>query len=118
MQSNFAHGVKFRSARKFAHCTKIRVVRESFTYAQISSTSQFRPRTTPFCIFSNFTLDVILISSYVYVISFVTEHYLSSVKFVANQSIFQYRYETFGSSFSAFHLLSHFLLFSRHPNTP
>ena len=93
-------------------------VREIFTHARISSASHFRPRTTLFCIFSNFTLDVILMSSYVYVISFVTEHYLSLVKFVANQSIFQYRDETFGSSFPAFLLLSHFLSFSRHKNTP
>ena len=57
--------------------------RENFTHAQISSASHFHP----FCIFSYFTPDVILMSSYVYVISFVTEHYISSVKLVANQSV-------------------------------
>ena len=112
------------SARKFSQCAKIHSVheisrmRENFTHARISSASHFRPRKTSFCIFSNFTLDVILMSSYVYVISFVTEHYISSVKLVANKSIFQYRDETFGSSFPTFLLLSHFLSFSRHPNTP
>ena len=69
-----------RTVRNFAQ-------RENFTHARISYASHFRPRTTPFCIFSNFTLDVILMSSYVYVISFVTEHYISSVKLVANESI-------------------------------
>ena len=56
-------------------------------HARISSASHFRPKMTPFCIFSNFTLDVILMSSYVYVISFVIEQYISSVKLVANESI-------------------------------
>ena len=87
-------------------------MRKNFTHARISSASHFRPRTTPFCIFSNFTLNVILMSSYVYVISFVTEHYISSIKLVANQSIFQYRDETIGSCFPTFLLLSHFLSFS------
>ena len=95
MQSNFAHGAKIRTARKFAQwakiraarkfaqCTKISAALENFTHARISSASHF----CPFCIFSNFTPDVILMSSYVYVISFVTEHYISLVKLVANQSI-------------------------------
>ena len=92
-------------------CREISRMRENFTHARISSASHFRPRTTPFCIFSNFSLDVILMSSYVYIISFATEHYISSIKLVANQSIFQYRDETFDSSFPAFLLLSHFLSF-------
>ena len=105
MQSNFTQ-------REFLDTARNSRMRENFTHARISSASHFRPRTTPFCIFSNFTLDVILMSSYVYVISFFTEHYISSVKLVANQSIFQYRDETFGSSFPAFLLISHFLSFS------
>ena len=52
MQCNFVHDAKFRA------------VRENFTHARISSASHFRT----FCIFSNFTPDVILMSSYVYVI--------------------------------------------------
>ena len=112
MQSNFAYGVKIRAVREISR------MRENFTHARISSSSYFRPKKTPFCIFSNFTLYVILMSSYVYVISFVIEHYISSVKLVANQSILEYKDETFGSSFPSFLLLSHFLSFSRHPNTP
>ena len=107
-----------KQCRAISRSAKFRACAKNFTHERISSASHFRPRTTPFCIFSNFTLDVILMSSYVYVISFFTEHYISSVKLVANQSIFQYRYETFGSSFPAFLFLSHFLSFSRHPNTP
>ena len=103
---------QFRARCENSGSAKIRAVRENFTHAQISFASHFRPRKTSFCIFSNFTLDVILMSSYVYVISFVTEHYISSVKLVANQSIFQYRDETFGSSFPTFLFLSHFLSFS------
>ena len=112
MQSNFKHGAKICAARKIHSMREISRMHENFTHARISSASHFRPRKTLFCIFSNFTLYVILMSSYVYVISFVIEHYISSVKLVANQSIFQYRDETFGSSFPTFLLLSHFLSFS------
>ena len=108
MQSNFAHGAK------------IRAVRENFTHARISSASHFRPKKTPFCIFSNFTLDVILMSSYVYVISFVTEHYISSVKLVANQSIWT-KTRLLVPVFPLFFfspIFFHFLSFSRHPNMP
>ena len=70
-----------KQCRAISRSAKIRAMRENFTHARISSASHFHP----FCIFSNFTPDVILMSSYVYVISFVTEHYISSVKLVANQ---------------------------------
>ena len=75
-----------RTVRKFAQLENSRSEQKFYTCANFFC-FPFRPRTTPFCIFSNFTLDLILMSSYVYVISFVTEHYISSVKLVANQSI-------------------------------
>ena len=114
MQSNFAHGAKFLAVREISR------MRENFTHARIFSASHFRPRTTPFCIFSNFTLDVILMSSYVYVISFVTEHYISSVKLVANQSIWT-ETRLLVPVFPLFFfspIFFHFLSFSRHPNMP
>ena len=102
---NFAYLKNSRSARKFYTCANF------FCFP-------FSAQNDPVLYISNFTLDVILMPSYVYVISFVTEHYISLVKLVANQSIFQHIDETFGSSFPVFLLLSHFLSFSRHPNTP
>ena len=109
------------SCRNFRSCAKFRAAAGIFAHCANFFASYFQPRTTPFCIFSNFTLDVTLMSSYVYVISFVTEHYISSVKLVANQSIFQYRDETLVPVFPFFFfspIFFHFLSFSRHPNTP
>ena len=108
-----------RTVQNFAQRENSRM-RENFTYARISSASHFWPRTTLFCIFSNFTLDVILMSSYVYVISFVTEHYISSVKLIANQSIWT-ETRLLVPVFPLFFfspIFFHFLSFSRHPNTP
>ena len=66
MQSNFAHCANFAHARKFAYCAKIRTLYENSRSSNFSAcvkfpASNFRPRTTPFCIFSNFTHDVITI---------------------------------------------------------
>ena len=105
-----------KQCREISCSAKIRAVRENFTHARISSASHFRP----FCIFSNFTPDVILMSSYVYVISFVTELYISSVKLVANQSIWT-ETRLLVPVFPIFFfppIFFHFLSFSRHPNTP
>ena len=83
MVRNFAQLENSRSVQKFTQCTKILTCTKILHMREFPLLPIFRP----FCIFSNFTPDVILTSSYVYVISFVNEHYISSVKLVANQSV-------------------------------
>ena len=67
MQSNFAHCANFPHARKFANfyaCAKL-------------PTSNFRPKTTPFCIFSNFTPNVITIDMGILVFHFFVRLYIA-----------------------------------------
>ena len=99
-----------RNAQKLAQCAKILHMREF----------PLLPIFARFVYFSNFTPDVILMSSYVYIISFVTEHYISSVKLVANQSIWT-ETRLLVPVFPLFFfspIFFHFLSFSLHPNMP
>ena len=68
MQKNSARSQKCRS--NFAHCA-------NFSHARSCSASYFRPKTTPFCIFSNFTLDVITIDMGILVFHFFVRLYIA-----------------------------------------
>ena len=73
MQSNFAH------CANFSACAKIRAicaVREFFCLREIAF-FQFLPKTTPFCIFSNFTPDVITIDMGILVFHFFVRLYIA-----------------------------------------
>ena len=69
-QSNFAH------AQKFAHCVKIHACANFFACAKFPA-SNFRLRTTPFCIFSNFTPNVITIDMGILVFHFFVRLYIA-----------------------------------------
>ena len=81
VQSNFAH------ARKFAHCTKIHAsqIRAAPKFAHCANfsacvkfpASNFWPKTTSFCIFSNFAPDVITIDMGILVFHFFVRLYIA-----------------------------------------
>ena len=69
-RSNFAHCANFAHVQKFAHA-------RIFLLARSCPASHFRPKTTPFCIFFNFTLDVITIDMGILVFHFFVRLYIA-----------------------------------------
>ena len=72
--ANFAHALNLRPA--LTHWAKIRSCTIFSACAKLPA-SNFRPKTTPFCIFSNFTPDVITIDMGILVFHFFVRLYIA-----------------------------------------
>ena len=108
----FTQCAKFRAAQKFAHCA-------NFSSCAKFPCFPFRPRTTPFCIFSNFTPDVITIDMGILVFHFFVRLYIAILCNVerGGEGIDKKTVLCVLDSLPSL-LSSPFLSFSRQPNTP
>ena len=82
MQKTSAGSQKCRS--NFAHCANFVHV-QKFEHTRSCPASHFRPRTTLFCIFSNFTLDVITIDTGILVFHFFVRLYIAILRTIEKQ---------------------------------
>ena len=117
-RSNFVHCANFAHVRKFAHCAKIRACVNFSACAKLPA-SHFRPRTAPFCIFSNFTTNVITIDMGILVFHFFVRLYIAILCTVGPRRPGNRRKD--GAMFFNFPqslISSPFLSLSRQPNTP
>ena len=122
---------QIRALCEFIACAKILTVRENSCtaqkfahYANFSacaklSASHFRPRTTPFCIFSNFTLDVITFDMGILVFHYFVRLYIAILCTVEEGKPGNRRKDVlYFLDFPQSLLSSPFLSLSRQPNTP
>ena len=66
----------FGHVKYFAHCKNFRACAKFFCCVKFSI-SYFQPRTTPFCLFSYFALDVILLTWVFLVFYFIARLYIA-----------------------------------------